>query len=227
MRVLVFDIDGTLTETNRVDTYHYESAVRSAFPDVTVDSVNDFAEFTDAGILREIWERHGAGEYEPVERQVEADLIAGLTDASRRDPGQFAPVPGAREIFSAVQDTGWIPAMATGAWRRSATLKLDVAAIPVNGVPLATSSERTRRADIIRLAVQRAARGVEPEEVVYVGDGTWDLRACSELGIGFVGRITPGSGPRLAAAGVTALIPDYGEPENLLELLTDPGALVP
>jgi len=57
--------------------------------------------------------------------------------------------------------------------------------IAIKQFPHATSSDARRRADIIRLAAQRANRPLS--ESIYVGDGPWDLNACRELNIPFIG----------------------------------------
>ena len=87
--------------------------------------------------------------------------------------------------------------------------------------------EDARRIDIIRRAVAQATSGAEASEVVYVGDGTWDVKACRELSIGFVGRSTSETETRLIDEGAKAMIPDFSEPSTLTTLLEDPGSLKP
>ena len=181
LKVLVFDIDGTLTTTNKVDGKSFRAAVRAVLPEAEVSSFWGFTEFTDTAILREM----------------------------------------------CVASVGWTPAIATGGWRRSARLKLVAAAIPTRGVPMATSSEEERRVDIIRLAVSQATSGTEASEVVYVGDGIWDVRACRDLSIGFVGRSSRDTQGRLIDEGAKATIPDFSEPGILTQLLGDSESLRP
>ena len=50
---------------------------------------------------------------------------------------------------------------------------------------MATCSDHPRRSEIIRLAAQRAGRSLS--DAIYIGDGVWDLRACRELGVRFIG----------------------------------------
>lgn len=94
-------------------------------------------------------------------------------------------------------------------------------------MPLVTASEAARRTDIIRLAVKQATSGSEPSEVVYIGDGVWDVRACRELSIGFLGRSDSGSSQQLTNHGARAIIPDFRDLERLFKLLADPVSLVP
>ncbi len=220
MKVLVFDIDGTLTLTNRVDGEFFKSAVRAALPRVRLDSFDDFTEMTDSAILQDICRQRGESDYASVEARVQEHFVAGLTTALEAEPDSFSSVPGAQTVFSTVQRGGWVPAIATGGWRPSAELKLDAAEIPTVGVPLATSSETSRRVDIIRLAVAKATEGAEISAVAYVGDGTWDVRACRDLGIGFIGRAEGEAIERLRQHGARAVVPDFTDMRAFLHLLS-------
>lgn len=216
----MFDVDGTLTATNRVDGHLFKNAIRAAIPLVELESFSSFVEMTDSAILRQICADAGLTEYAFFEESVRSRFVEGLTEAWNTDPGSFSAVPGARTVFAFARDAGWVPAVATGGWRPSAELKLRAADIPMSGVPLATSSEADRRVDIIRLAVSVATQGAEASEIVYVGDGSWDARACRELGIGFIGRGVGDGEARLRALGAQVVLPDFTDPQMLLSALS-------
>jgi phosphoglycolate phosphatase-like HAD superfamily hydrolase len=93
-------------------------------------------------------------------------------------------------------------AVATGDWHATASFKLAAAGIDVSRFPMATSSDSARRSEIIRLAAQRAGRPLS--DVVYVGDGIWDVKACRDLGVCFVG--TGSRLPALRDAGAQHMI---------------------
>ena len=227
MKLLVFDVDGTLTATNRVDGHSFLSAVRAVLPISADLKWSQFPEVTASGILRELWAAHSTEEYGVVEAAVKRHFFGHIESAVASDPEAFLPIRGAQDIFAKVREAGWTPAIATGGWRRSAELKLVTAGIATRGVPFATASEHERRADIIRHAVRLATEGAEPRQVVYVGDGSWDVRASRELGIGFVGRAGPHRAPRLLDLGASAVIPDFSDADALIALLSEGGSLVP
>lgn len=227
MKVLVFDIDGTLTATASVDGRLFAEALGAVLTLPSEEPWFGLTELTDAAILAELCAARPAAERIVVEREVQRRFFASLEAAVEAEPEAFQPISGAREIFEAIRGAGWTPAIATGAWRRSAETKLAAAGIPVSGVPLVTSSEHPRRVNIIRHAVQLAASAYEPEEVVYVGDGSWDVVACRELGIGFVGRGAPADAQALAELGAAAVLPDFSDAGALIDLLSDPSALIP
>ena len=89
------------------------------------------------------------------------------------------------------------------------SLKLNAAGFDLAGIPMATSSERSARADIIRLAIERAGRSLD--EAVYVGDGPWDLRATQQLGIPFIG--VGRKVARLREAGARHTLDDFSKNE--------------
>ena len=188
---------------------------------------SQFTEFTASAILRELWATYSTEEYVVVELDVQRHFFAHLETALASDPEAFLPIGGAQEILAKVRHAGWTPAIATGGWRRSAEFKLATAGIATRGVPLVTSSEHDRRTDIIRRAVQLATEGAEPEQVVYVGDGTWDVRASRDLGIGFVGRSRPHRAQRLLDLGASAVVPDFADADELIALLSESRSLVP
>ena len=227
MKVLVFDVDGTLTATNRVDGHSFSSAVRAVLPMGGDVNWTQFTEFTASAILRELCATYSTKEYSVVEADVQRHFFAHLETAVTSDPEACLPVRGAQEIFTKVRHAGWTPAIATGGWRRAAEFKLATAGIATHGIPMVTSSEHERRTDIIRGAVRLATEGAEPRQVVYVGDGSWDVRASRDLGIGFVGRASAHRAPQLFGLGASAVVPDFADADALIALLSESRSLVP
>ena len=213
--IAVFDIDGTLTDTNDVDVECYEAAVLSEIGVEIPSEWPSFDDVTDAAILAEACRRQGIEIPRPSVQERIADKIGELlTAALEGAPDRFRPVPGALEIFGHLQRRGWSVAMATGAWRPSALVKLRGAGIPHDGVPLASASDHWARAEIIRRAV--AAISPRPARVVYVGDGIWDGRAARALGYSFLGVGSAERAPDLREAGAGAVVRDFTDPDAVL-----------
>ncbi|MFW6039155.1 MAG: hypothetical protein ACOC9P_01615, partial [bacterium] len=85
--------------------------------------------------------------------------------------------------------------VATAGWRRTAMHKLKFAGVDVSDLPIATSHDAERKADIMRIAADRASEhyGVgEFASVICFGDSNGDARAAEELGYGFIGIDTSG-----------------------------------
>jgi len=220
MPVAIFDIDGTLTDTMEVDVECYEAAILAELEVEIPADWPTFNEVTNSAILATACQRMGR---QVPDREVQdriANRVANLLEAALESaPDRFRAIPGAESIFRVLEEAGWQVAMATGAWRPSALVKLRGAGVPFDGVPLASSSDHPARAEIIRHAV-RGLSNADPGPFVYIGDGVWDGRASMSLGYSFIGV---GSGPRsdqLREVGATAVVSDFSDPELFLRHLS-------
>jgi len=68
------------------------------------------------------------------------------------------------------------------------------------------------------LSVQRAAEryGASFACTVYVGDGVWDVRACRNIGVPFIGIGTGSRATRLSAEGAVRVFPDFSDADIFL-----------
>ena len=218
-RIAVFDIDGTLTDTNPVDEECYLTAIRDELGWEVGPGWDGLDDVTDAQILRALWARERADPFpKSLERSVIRRFLELLEHEAVERPHRFAAVPGARHAFDLVRRLGWSPAIATGAWRESALLKLRAADIPFAGVPLSTSSDEVARAAIIRRLLPGATTQ-DPKAAVYFGDAVWDVRAAGILGIRFVGVGHGRAAERLRAAGAPIVIRDFDDPDTVAAAL--------
>lgn len=223
MGIVVFDIDGTLTDTTEVDVECYEAAVLEEIGLVIPGDWPAFDDVTDSAILAVACERQGMPVPAPAVQSRMAERVGELLDhALRRDPERFRPIAGAREVFALLESAGWSVAMATGAWRPSALVKLRGGSIPHDGVPLATSSDHHARAEIILHAVQAVSHDQAP--VVYVGDGVWDGRAAKSLGYSFIGVGQGARASELRAVGASAVVADFADGAAFLRHVRQAGA---
>lgn len=214
MKLLVFDIDGTLTDTNAVDTDCFVEAIQNVLgvPEIETDW-EQYLHVTDSGLAEEITQRHLGRGITPGElAQFEAEIERRLWN---QPADRFTALPGAREFL---QDAAKKPdvslAMATGAWRSSALCKLKRAGLDASAIPLASASDHVQRTEIMELARARALpqTGVKHDvRCCYFGDGTWDLKASAQLGWEFIAI-----GERhaeLSAFGASLALPDYTQAE--------------
>jgi phosphoglycolate phosphatase-like HAD superfamily hydrolase len=221
-RLAVFDIDGTLTDTNAVDDECFTRAVAEVLGlDAVALDWSTAPHVTDSGLLRWLAERHRGGpptpdEADAVQRRFLELLRAELAAA----PARFRPVPGAPTALRALQAVGWEVAVATGGWEASARLKLRAIGLDLSWCALASGSDAETRAEILRLAVHRAGGdGSEPARVVSIGDGVWDVRAAGVLGWPFVGVAAEAQADRLRIAGASTILPDLEDVPTLCAAL--------
>ena len=204
--LIIFDVDGTLlggelhdwTSFNRAIETELGFVVEPGFfgglPDVTAESIVEAS-------LRAV----GRVPAEGLTSKVQESYLRNLTKCHAADPSAFPVRPGVALLLDHLTSTeGFSVALATGDWRPTISFKLRCAGLDVSRFPMATASDAPRRTEIIRLAAAKAGRSMT--DAIYVGDGEWDLRACRELGIPFIG--TGNKMQRLLDAGAEHICED-------------------
>jgi len=222
MNLIIFDVDGTLTRTVEVDADCYVRAFADGFGITGVDTDwSRYRDYTDGGIAREIFEtrRGRAPAPEEMARLVDC-FIALLAAAGEKDLSLFSPVPGAAGVIRGLEENGnFRVALATGCWLASARLKLKLAGLKLDHLPIATSDDAFNRVAILNLAVERA--GLPPgerwEKIVYVGDGVWDVRTTRALGMPFLGVGGAERVAKMRAEGAKQFIPDFQNYQAFLD----------
>ncbi|MEM1222266.1 MAG: HAD family hydrolase [Verrucomicrobiota bacterium] len=220
MKLIIFDIDGTLIDSNAVDDACYIQAHKDVLKLESFDTNwENYSSVTDSGIADEISLKHRGYQLSDAERETLEERVVELL---RRAPAEgFLPMTGAIEFLDYLKESSsYQLAIATGGWRPAACLKLDSAGVSYAEIPMATSSDAVTREGIMRIALERAsARSSDTkyEKVVYFGDGLWDAKACENLGWPFIGI-----GRRceqLKALGARAVFPDYSKPDSILKFI--------
>ena len=214
MKLVVFDIDGTLTQTNEVDG---ECFVRAFVDELGVSSFRtDWATYqhcTDSGITNEIFmDVLGRFPSKSEVERVQGRFLELLDKACSLNGDGFRATPGASEVLAALtKDSPWLAVMATGGWGASARFKLDKAGLKVE-TPLVSADMAVSREEIVTEAITAAERFYRQssfDRVVLVGDAVWDLRTTQSLDLPFVGVALGSPAKRLKELGASHVIPDF------------------
>jgi len=230
-QLAIFDIDGTLIDTRATDTDDCFFSVlrattgRNGFG----QDISAFAEPTSAGIFDEVI--RGVHGRQPTSEEI--TLFQGRLDLAMRAAyihgKRLPPTTGAINLLrSMVAGSNWYVAIATGNWHAEAVVKIESAGLPLQGIPMATASDRMIRCDILTFAVEYAANhyGVPSwDRTVYFGDGVWDVRAARACGIPFIGIADGERAARLRLEGASCILSDLGDTsavEAALEQATVP-----
>jgi FMN phosphatase YigB (HAD superfamily) len=185
VHAVIFDIDGTLLQSDATDDTLIVTAIREVLGNVNLrPSWGMYTQFTSAGILTEIL---GDNSVEATSETIAAVRDCFVAHISRHlaAHGPFVEVPGARAFVQSLHDSATHQvAYATGGWHAAARLKLTTSEFPLAAVPLATSDDHVERQEIMRHALRQL--GESFETVTYYGDGNWDVVAAKALGWNFV-----------------------------------------
>lgn len=230
-RLVIFDVDGTLTATNAVDDECFRRAMGTVLG-VEITSVGAEASVhaTDSYISRALGERH-------LQRTPSESDVARMTTCFvnelraelARAPERFAAIPGAQGLFDVLRRAGWSIAVATGGWGPSARLKLAAAGLAEPDLIIACASDATTRREIVSLAAARAVErhGHGFERIVSVGDRPWDVRTAAELELPFIGVGVGAKARAMREVGAAIVVPDLRDHAHFcraLETATAPAA---
>lgn len=231
MVLVMFDVDGTLTESSALDAVTFIDALREVFGfrDVS-DDWSVYKHVTSAGVVREIVRTRLSrlptdGEADRMQVRFNELLRAQVEKTGVR------PIPGAAEALARLTRSSdeYAVALASGNWRETVRFMLAAVGLSIAGLPGAFSDDDFTREGICRASRQRAEErhGGPLPTVVCVGDGVWDVRTSQALGYGFVGI---GCGPgaaKLRAAGAVEVLPDFEDVETFLAAVRRAAATVP
>src|SRR5438093_6449930 len=173
MHLVMFDIDGTLTETMKLDEECFVRSFKDVFGFADIDTDwSHYPHTTDSGIFHDVcMSRIGRSPTAQDVLRFRQHFIQLLAAASSQSP--FAAVAGANKLLSRLAQGGsHRVSLATGGWRDSASLKMASAGMCFDDHPTATADDALDRESIMALSKQSAADryGESFACSVYVGD---------------------------------------------------------
>jgi len=180
MPIALFDIDGTLTASNEIDSACRAQAFLDIFRFPLNTNWNDYEHVTDRGIATQALQEHGG---EVTEHDLSLDRARCVQLLTERMT-KLDEIPGAGAFLAKLLAHHWRIALCTGAWGDSARLKLLRAGLPTD-LPLASCDDDISREAILRRGV--ALVGGEDDFIISFGDAPWDVRAAANLGVPFIG----------------------------------------
>lgn len=209
---VLFDIDGTLVDSNYLHVYAWQRA------------------FADQQLPVDGWRIHrsigmdGSTLVHELSGGADAETQRRLTDLHSwhyRDVATLLrPLPGAESLLRRVAELGLQVVLATSAPNNELAMLREVLGCDdvVSHVTNAEDVDTAKpRPDIIRVALERA--GVTAEQSVFIGDAVWDVEACVRAHVPCIGVLTGGVGrDELRNAGAADVFED---PQELLNRISE------
>ena len=219
--LIVFDIDGTLTNTVKIDDFCFTETIKNLYSVALGDADwNHFPFVTDLGICKSIFENTLNKPFTDRELiKIKTNFLKMLKENWKTKPELFDRIPNALTFFNHI--VGNYPiAIATGGWAETAAFKLNVANFKFHNLPFANSNHHFSRKEITQKAIDMSRNIYETHfsKIVYFGDGKWDLNTCKELGIAFIGIDHAGNG-KLKSLGVKKVFSDFRDMGSILNAI--------
>ncbi|OBK78671.1 HAD family hydrolase [Mycobacterium sp. 1274761.0] len=202
---MLFDIDGTLVDSNYLHVHAWTRA------------------FAEEGIPVEAWRIHrcigmdGTQLLQSLSGDADEDAQKRVKDRHLRYLKESAPLlrrlPGARELLEQIRSRGLQVVLASSSSEEELALSLPV--LDCDDLVAATTSSKDvdvakPEPTIIEVALDRA--GVDADRAVYVGDAVWDIVACGRAGVRAIGLLSGGvSAAELEKAGAEAVFENPGD----------------
>ena len=215
LKAALFDVDGTLVDTNYLHTAAWWEAFARAGHDVPMASIHRAVGMGSDRLLDTLL----PADRDPAAHESLKNAHSALYQVYWP---QLRPLPGAADLIRACHQAGLRVVLASSADPR----ELDVlreALDAEEAIDAATSAgdvDSSKPApDLVHVALDQA--GISPAQTVFVGDSVWDAQACQQAGVPCIGVLSGGtSREELLDAGAAAV---YGDPAELLA--TFPGSL--
>ena len=224
MKLVMFDLEGTLANTMQADEACFVQALFDVFgfKDINTDwSVYRHA--TDSGILHELFESRLNRVPNQTEIHRFQNQFVELLKKSAQNSNGFELVAGVENLLNELAGRkNFGIALATGGWKISAEWKLITAKLNFQFHAAAFADDAVPREGIMECARQRALKHYQRtqfDSVTYFGDGVWDVRASKNLGCHFVGIGGETRAERLRNAGAKIVFSNYLEVDSLMRIL--------
>jgi phosphoglycolate phosphatase-like HAD superfamily hydrolase len=220
--LVVFDIDGTLTNTKSVD----DECLQKTFRDLFLMNIegfdwDKFSHATDWSVSQELYKKQFGNfpSFEDYSKIIDC-FTKNLENEKCNCPEKFLAIENASNCIDFLTSKGYSVAFATGSWEQSAIVKLSSLGIQPYDFSWSNSSKFISREEIMLDAIHQEELSSQKrfKKIVYFGDGQWDVETCEKLGIPLIGIDVQKNG-MLSDLGVEYVFNDYQEIDKIEEAI--------
>lgn len=222
MNLVVFDIDGTLTDTKNIDDQCFINSLKECWNCELQDvDWSVYKNVTDTGLAKEIYLNLFNEELKEKELlKLKRIFVDKIRVSLKKESDAFNEIQGAGNFFHLLKNKNLALAFATGGWKETAEVKLKNININLNDFTYATSNDHYSRKEIVLKAIKEARDKHKTtfEKITYFGDGVWDYEVTNQLNIEFIGIDHNESG-KLSKLGAKHIFKNYVEADLIFNIL--------
>ena len=190
MHLVIFDIDGTLTQTYHSKDHSFTRAL-SRFVDIEpgYSYWGEIEHPTDEAVFQYLFQKvSGKKATEEDRAKMQDQLIVELMHTYRHTPNFFDEIPGAsRFIKELKEEENTLLAISTGNWERVGRMKVELAGLNPNDFEWVGSDEFPDKPGFTTSLINRIKEKQELSRITYIGDSLYDYETSRVLGINFIG----------------------------------------
>jgi HAD superfamily hydrolase (TIGR01549 family) len=206
---VIFDVDGTLVDTNYLHTVAWARGIREMGETVSMSAIHRLIGMGSDHLVEELLGR---------ESQEASDGHSRHFDELKAEIVAF---PAAVDLLEEVHRRGAMVLLASSASDDDMKAMMDALQPPEDAIDHMTKKDDVDQSkpspDVFQVALD--ATGMDAEKVLVVGDTVWDVEAAGRANLRFVGVTTGGiSRQELERAGAVAV---YEDVADLLRNLDD------
>ncbi|WP_420571878.1 HAD family hydrolase [Kordia sp.] len=184
--LLVFDIDGTLLDSENVHQTGFVNALHAIGVEFVNTNWENYTHLTDSFIAKENYESDVNRRFsQQMMQKFEAEFLKEIKDCKVKQ------IAGANAFLQKIiSETTYAVCFATGSMLLPAKLKLDRAGITYDQSLLEASNNYFTREEIVNSAIAKAQtyfKTTSFKRIISLGDGIWDVKTAQNLGIEFIG----------------------------------------
>jgi HAD superfamily hydrolase (TIGR01509 family) len=207
LKGIIFDIDGTLVDSNDAHAQSWVDTFAEAGYDVPFDAVRPLIGMgADKLLPKTIGIGHDSAEGKKLIKR-RSEIFRG------RYLSRLRPLEGSRELVLRVRSDGLKAIVATSAKDKELTSLLKAAQVEDLMQERATASDAKRSKpdpDIVQAAIEES--DIEPEHLIMIGDTPYDIEAATKAGVRTIGFRSGG----WTDEGLRGALEIYDGPADLL-----------
>lgn len=219
MQLILFDLDGTLTQTYYSDDNSYMRALSEQLPlEPDYAYWKDCPDLTDSAVMHHIYRKVALRDPHLEEvQQMQSTFLNLLNQKKVEHPHFFHEIPGAKKVLKQLQEEH-VVGVATGGWRAVAEFKLGNIGVNTQDLHLIGSDDHFSKTEFVSALMEDLHQQYSSfDRITYIGDSLYDMRMAETLGLEFIGVDYKGAN-YLQEHGVERIVRDY-ETDTLEQFL--------